>query len=193
MVSRSVATVLTLALVGLAAGCGASSSKPSAAPVAITTTTTPSQQGGVRRQPAAFLSCLKQHGVTFPSGGFGRQPGGSGGSPPTTTNPSFRPPSSGERQKRQAAFTACQKYALPGFRQGFGQGFGRGSGGRGRGQFARYAACMKSHGVTIDPGPGRLDLTSPKFKAAAKLCRSLLPTAGAGGPATGTTPSGTTG
>lgn len=190
MLLRPLATVLALALAGIAAGCGSSSSKPAAAPISITTTTpstttapTQQQANGFRggQLPAALVSCLKQHGVTFPTGGFGRR-GGGGGAQGAGPNPSFQLPSAAERQKRQAAFTACQKFAPPGFRRGFGRGFGGGGGGR----FGRYIACMRSHGVTIRPGGGQLDLTSPKFKAAAKQCRGLLPNAGAGTPPSGT-------
>jgi len=183
MVLRAVAACLTLALAGVAAGCGASSAKPAAAPTSITTAPQSGSGFRGRQLPAAFVACLKQQGVTFPSGGFRRPPGGSGGSPGTTTNPSFQRPSAAQRQRRQAAFAACRKFAP----QGFGQGFGRGSGGGGGGRFAQYVSCMKKHGVTIRPGgAGGLNLTSPKFKAAAKQCRSLLPTFGGGAPPTGT-------
>jgi hypothetical protein len=190
MVLRAVAACLTLALAGVAAGCGASSSKPVAAPTSITTAPSRSGSGFRSRQlPAAFLACLKQQGVTFPSGGFRRPQGGTGGASGTTTTPSFPRPTTAERQKRQAAFAACRKFAP----QGFGQGFGRGPAGAGGGRFAQYVSCMKKHGVTIRPGGGGggggggVNLASPKFQAAAKQCRSLLPTFGGGAPSTGTT------
>jgi hypothetical protein len=174
---RLLAPVAVIALAAVAAGCGASS-KPAAAPATTTTTTAASSTAARRQLPAAFLACLRQHGVTLPAGGFERPRGFGTGTRPQGTFPTTRPAPTPAQQKRRAAFTACRKYAPQGF------GFGRFGGARG-GQFTRYVACMKRHGTTIGPSAARVDLTSPKFRAAAKQCRALLPSTGAGAPATG--------
>jgi hypothetical protein len=192
MILKPVAVLAVLALSVLAAGCGGSSSKSSspASSTTATTATTPAlgQPGGGgagRAFPAAFTTCLKQHGVSLPTGGF-RRPPGAPGSPPAGTTPRNRPAATPARAKQRAAFAACRKFAP----QGFGAGFGRG---RGRGQFASYSACMKKQGITLGPG-AQVDLTSAKFKAAAKQCRSQLPAAangpGAAGPRAGSGGSG---
>ena len=71
------------------------------------------QQGQTARQ--AFVSCMKDHGVTVTGGGFGRGPGGPGGAgnggSTTTTTPEYA-----------AAFAAC-KALLPA-RGTFGPGGG---------------------------------------------------------------------
>lgn len=169
MTLKQVAALLVLALSVLAAGCGSSSSSTASSatsPATTSTPATPGQSGAAgssRTLPAAFIACLKQHGVTLPAGGFRRAPGGGGfqgapggnGTPPT---------------KRRTAVAACSKFA-PQSSLGFGQG--------GRGGFAAYSACMRRQGVTFGPG-AKVNLASPKFKAAAKQCKSLLPAAGTG-------------
>jgi hypothetical protein len=187
MTYRSLAVLALVPLALVAAGCGASSS-PKAAPAttaAIPSNAAPSgATGGDRALPAAFTTCLKQHGVTLPAGGFRRPPGlggfkrapGSNGTPPAGGPSTNRPPETPAQAKRRAAFTACSRFAPRG---GFGFGVGR----RG-GAFAAYAACMQKQGITF----GRrapVNLASPKFKAAAKQCKSLLPAAGTGGAGAG--------
>ena len=184
MTPKPVAALVVLALSVLAAGCGSSSSSTAPPATSPATTNAPATVGpagaaGSRRTlPAAFVSCLKQHGLTLPTGGFRRPPGGGGfqrapggnGTPPTGSSPTNRPAETPAQAKRRTAFAACGKFAPQG-----GFGFGRG----GRGGFAAYTACMRKQGVTFGPG-AKVNLTSPKFKAAAKQCKSLLPAAGTG-------------
>jgi hypothetical protein len=182
MILKPAAALTVLALSVLAAGCGSSSSASSTPSTVTTTPSTAGQAAGAgarRTLPAAFVACLKQHGVTLPTGGFRRPSGGGGfpgapganGAPPTTNRPAETP----AQAKRRTAFAACSKFAPQG-----GFGFGRG----GRGGFAAYTACMRKQGVTFGRG-AKVNLASPKFKAAAKKCKSLLPAAGAGGASPG--------
>ncbi len=184
MTLKPVAALAVLALSVLAAGCGSSSSStaaPATSPATANTPSTPGQSGATgsgRTLPTAFIACLKQHGVTLQAGGFRRAPGGGGfqgapggnGTPPTGAPPTNRPAATPAQAKRRTAFVACSKFAPQG-----GFGFGRG----GRGGFAAYTTCMRKQGVTFGPG-AKVNLASPKFKAAAKQCKSLLPATGTG-------------
>ena len=175
MVSRrSVLTVCALGaicLAVLAAGCGGGSSSNAAASASTTNGTTTTAPGGGGFNSAAFQAyrdCLSAHGVTLPA----RSPNGrQGGTPPTGT-----PPAGGGPQgrlgnltaKQQAAVTACQSKRPAG-----GRGFpgGNGNGGQANGAFAKYTACLKSHGVTF----GSTSPSSSAFKQATAACKSLLP------------------
>ncbi len=179
MVSRTrvyIAVVLgALCLAVVVAGCGGSSS--AAAPPASTTTgttTTPTPNGrGNAVAFQAFRECLTAHGVTLPA----RPAGGGGGQPPT----GGQPPPNGTRPaggrfrnltaKQQAALTACQ-----GKRPAGGFGGGNARGGPANPAFAKYTACLKSHGVTF----GSTASSSSAFAKATAACKSLLPTVNGG-------------
>lgn len=135
-----------------------------------TSSTGSTGQGGAQAAgTSAFQQCLRQHGVSLPSGrpSFGGtpSPGASfpagGGSPPGGFG-------TGAGSK---AFQACRKYAPAGF--GRGQ---RGAGGLS--SFAAFTSCMKQHGVTLTGGPGALSSLSSasgKTKKAFQKCRALMP------------------
>lgn len=164
----------------LAAGCGGGSGA-SAAPPSTTTGTTTTTPGGGGPNAAAFQAyrdCLSAHGVTLPA----RPPGGGGqgGTPPAGQ------PGAGAQgrfgnltAKQQAAMAACQSKRPTG-----GRGFGGGGANRGQANpaFAKYTACLKSHGVTF----GSTSPSSSTFTKATAACKSLLP-ASTGGSANGGT------
>src|SRR5258708_38735737 len=92
----------SLGILGLTAGaalvlgaCGGSSNPASSS---TTSPTTPTSAGAGGTQNAAFTTCLKDHGVTLPAGGF-RPPGGGQGTPGS------RPARSAAQQ---SAFAACR-------------------------------------------------------------------------------------
>jgi hypothetical protein len=150
--------LVVASIAALAAATGASASLTVATSRANVTAATPP------KLPAKFVACLKEHGVTLGAGGFGR-PGGFKPGTQGTKRPALTPAQIKARATRRAAFAVCSKYAPKGF------SFGRRGGSRG---FAAYTACLKKQDVTL----GKVSLTSAKFKAAAKLCKSLLPTTG---------------
>ena len=168
-------------LVLLAAGCGGGSGA-SAAPPSTTTGTTTTTPGGGGPNAAAFQAyrdCLSAHGVTLPA----RPPGGGQGGTPPTGQPGAGAGPQGRfgnlTAKQRAAMTACQSKRPAGAR-------GFGAGGANRGQtspaFAKYTACLKSHGVTF----GSTSPSSSTFTKATAACKSLLP-ASTGGSANGGT------
>jgi hypothetical protein len=169
---RSAAVVGAIGLAALAAGCGGGSGSNAAAPATTqtgtTTTTTPSNGGPNAAAFQAYRECLSAHGVTLPA----RPPGGQGGTPPAGgAGPQGR---FGQlTAKQQAAATACQSKRPAG-----GRGFGRGNanGGQANGAFAKYTACLKSHGVTF----GSTSPSSSAFKSATAACKSLLPATSGG-------------
>ena len=144
----------------------------------------------------AYRSCLQAHGVTFPTGGgfgggFGAGAGGAaagggaaaaGGTDTTgtTTTGSRTPGRFGGRPRtpaEQKALTACASLRPTG-----GGAFGGGGGGRSgfasSPAFAKFRACLQSHGVQAGSAPGPTSTTSSSAFAA---CRSLLPAGGFGG------------
>lgn len=174
------------------AGCGGSSSPSSAASATTTPTTT---KGSSSAQQSAFRECLSKQGVTLPAGLGNGGPGGNSappeGGPPTGGTPGGNPPGSlpgGDSAKFQKAMQACGNLAPAG-------GFG-GGGNRNRNPEAlkAYTSCLSDHGVTVPtttsgattsgttpggPGGGLGALRSdPKFAAANKVCRPLLPSFG---------------
>jgi hypothetical protein len=181
---RSCAVAMSAALV--LGACGGSSG--SAASSSTSTT-----GGGSNGQNSAFTACLKQHGVTLPAGGFGGNGAGPGGGGPprgaTGSLPNGSPPIGGSggrgpsisipgvsRQDLQAAFSACRS-KLPS---------GRFGGGANPQDLQAYTSCLGDHGVKVPtsgsgsqpggrPGLGALR-SDPKFAAANKTCRALLPT-----------------
>jgi hypothetical protein len=137
--------LLTAAVV---AGCGSSG--------------TPSSSSASASSGTSFSQCLKQHGVTLPSG-QARPSGGPGG---------------GGGGANASAIQACRQYAPA------GGGFGGAGGGSG-GSFANFTKCMKNHGVTLTgSGPAalqQLNRSSSKVQSALQACRSNLQPAGGGG------------
>ena len=193
----------------LLAACGGGSAKAGSATSSTTSTTTP----GGRFQSAAFTSCLKNHGVTLPAGAFGgrRARGGSGAAGSSGATGSSGASGSGRRgfgfggggpgisvpgvsaQKLQTAFAACRSDLPSGGRFGGGGGFGANAG-----AIKAYVSCLSDHGVKVPTttsgstpaGTGselRAVRNDPKFAAANKICRALLPARGT--TTTTTTPS----
>jgi hypothetical protein len=151
----------------------------SAAPAATQPASSNSGQGqssvGDSSAALQFSQCMRAHGVTaFPD----PSPGGGynfNASAVNVGSPAF-----------QAAQHACQKYFSAGTPTG--QVLTEDVD-----QLLRYAKCMRSHGVInfpdpavrsgLPPGfdfPPNMDLTSPAFLAADKVCHSLLPHGGEG-------------
>lgn len=177
------ATTGTLLGAGLA-GCGGDSNQAS---------TGASPGASVGRQAfTAYLSCLKDHGVTItlpsrragrngarpslrpsarpsgprPSGGFPTGFPGRGGFPDGGFLGGDQPPAGVTQKTWQAAQSACAAV-----RPSFGVG-GRGPGGS---AFAAYANCLKDHGVTASTGPERFDTADPEVAAAMAACAPLRP------------------
>jgi hypothetical protein len=185
-----IAAVLgAVALAVFAAGCGSSSNNAAAAAATTgtTTTTQTATTGGGGPNSAGFQAyrdCLTAHGVTPPARPGGGPPTGGGqpsanGTRPTGGGPQGR--FGNLTPKQQAAMTACQSKRPAG-------GFGGGRGGNANGgpqnpAFAKYTACLKSHGVTF----GSTSSSSPAFIKATAACKSLLPSATGGSVNGGTT------
>lgn len=168
MRSRSFRILALTAGAALVLGaCGGSSNPASSS---TTSPTTPTSAGAGGTQNAAFTTCLKDHGVTLPAGGFRPQGGGQG-------TPGSRPARSAAQQ---SAFAACRS-KLPS-----GGGFGGGANSQ---AFTAYLSCLGDHGVTIPTttsgstaggrgsGLGAVR-NDPKFASANKTCAPLLPTSG---------------
>jgi hypothetical protein len=154
----------------LAAGCGGGSSGSGVAQVASTSTDSNSSSGSSKGNPVAYAACMRSHGVPlFPDPD--RQGAISPGKAVNPNSPRFR--------KAQGA---CRSL-LPA---------GMGNTTAGRSQLSpqqqalllRYAKCMRSHGLPNFPDPtsrglalepDQVDTRSPRFQAANKICRSLLP------------------
>jgi hypothetical protein len=162
----------------LAAACGGSSAK-----AASTTSTTASTRAGAAGF-AAYRTCLGQHGINLPprtrgtggtgGGGFGGGGFGGGGFGGT--------PRSLPKGVTASQFAAAQKACASKLPAG---GSGRFGGGQ---AFQAYASCLRDHGVTISSVPRGTSPTTavgtprptfnrndPKFVAANKVCRALLP------------------
>ena len=163
------------ALVPVAAGCAALLLIAGCGPARSAAATAPSSASPARSSITAYLTCLRQHGVSVPAA----RP---------TVRPTARPgggfasPSSAMLKARQA----CAKLRPAG-----GLGFG---GGRFTAAFRAFRTCLASHGVTIPttrptapPSPpasgaprafrflNGLDPGNPKVAAAVKACQSKLP------------------
>jgi hypothetical protein len=183
---RTAAVLGAIGLAAGAAGCGGGSGG-SAAPASPTTGTTTTAPGGGGPNSAAFQAyraCLSAQGVTLP----GRPAGGQGGTPPAGQPPSTTgtPPAGAQGRfrnltaKQRQALTACQSKRPAGAR---GFGGGRARGGPANGAFAKYTACLKSHGVTF----GSTATSSSAFAKATAACKSLLPQSTGGSANGGTT------
>ncbi len=152
------ALVAALALV--AAGCGSSK----AAGTAASGTTTTASRSARARSTAfrAFRQCLQRQGVTLPRFGSRTRPPGAGSRP---RSGGFRPNLTPAQQR---AFAACRSTLGTG-------GFGFRPGGRGgtrSAAFARYTACLRSHGVTFGK-----TANAQTFQKAQKACAKYRPSA----------------
>ncbi|HEX6468922.1 MAG TPA: hypothetical protein VF069_07470 [Streptosporangiaceae bacterium] len=175
--------VRSLAVVALAGGllsvaaCGGGDGGAAAAPKTSAPTTGASKTGTPADPRAAFRQCLQQHGVTLPSrprpGATDRPTGRATGGP--TGRPTGRPRgplgglpslSAGQRQ----AFQACASLAPGGFAGGFGGGVDQSA-------LKAFQSCMSQHGVKMANAfrPGASRTADPKFAAAFRTCRALLP------------------
>ena len=188
-----------LCLAVLAAGCGGSGSTAAQGAASTTTgTTTPAAPGGGGGNGAAFQAfrdCLAKHGVTLPARPGGGRPGGGtppagGGQPPAGGG---QPPANGAppagggffgnlTAKQRQAMTACQSLR-PAGGGGFRGGGNAAGGGQSNPAFAKYTACLKSHGVTF----GSTSPSSSTFTKATAACKSLLPASTGGSVNGGTT------
>jgi hypothetical protein len=179
--AASVLGAIGLAVLALfAAGCGGGAGA-SAAPASSTSGTTTTTPGSGAPNTAAFQAyrdCLSAHGVTLPA----RPGGGQGGTPPAG-QPGAGAGAQGRfgnlTAKQQAAIAACQSKRPAGAR---GFGGGGANGGQANPAFAKYTACLKSHGVTF----GSTSPLSSTYTKATAACKSLLP-ASTGGSANGGT------
>jgi hypothetical protein len=147
---------------------------------------------GASKQPASrqdkafdgavkFAQCMREHGIDFPdpqrgANGLVRMMG------PKNLNPND--------PKLKSANSECQKF----LQAGGGPAPDAATQAKARDAFVKFAQCMRQHGVDIpDPkssgggltfqigGKGGLNPQSPKFKAADKVCHSLLGAIGPGG------------
>lgn len=166
----AVGAALTLAMA--LAACGSSNSSS-------TSTTTAAAQGARGPTPAQIQArvnlakCARAHGIDLPD------PGANGIYQAGTLRNILNQYG---QTKINSVLQACRQYLLEAFpnlaltpaqREQRLQAL------------TRFAACMRSHGVSgfPDPGagaaaikPGAIDPNSPVFKSAATSCRSLLPT-----------------
>jgi hypothetical protein len=160
-----IATALTAASAALVlAGCGKDSSSTAAAP------------GPGRGANAAYVQCLRRHGVNLPTAypsGFRRGPRPSGFPTRPTARPSgapggrypgfgMSPPPGVDQATWQKAQQACANLR-PTARPGTGYGV--------RHPDAAYRNCLRDHGVD----PGQLAGTDPKTSAALAACKVLSP------------------
>jgi len=155
---------------GAALALGACGGSSNAASSSTTSPTTPTSAGARGARSAAFTTCLKDHGVTLPAGGFRPRSGGQG-------TPGSRPALSAAQQ---SAFAACRSKLPNG---------GRFGGGANTQAFRAYLSCLGDHGVIVPTttsgstacGRGselRALRNQPKFASASKTCAPLLPTFG---------------
>ncbi|MGW5262672.1 hypothetical protein ACWEQG_16985 [Microbispora sp. NPDC004025] len=163
--------VAAAALAVTVAGCGGADD--TAASTTSTTSTTSTASTSTTADPrAAFTACLREHGVTLPSG----RPSGMPSAWPSG-RPSGRPGGGfgGFRSMDPAtskAFEACRSLMPQGGRGGFG-------GGNGADPQAMQAfrTCMKDNGAEL-PAGGRvrgLATADPKVAKAYDKCKVLLP------------------
>jgi hypothetical protein len=184
------ALLVTTACALAACGGGGGSAASTDTTATTTTSTTPAAGAANGANSAAFAkytACLKQNGVTLPSFGAGRPPGGADGggpgnpptgsvpAPPTGTNPPGGQggPGGFDSAKFQKASAACAKLRPAGTR-GFGGGFGRGNT-QNNAAFAAYRNCLTLHGVKITALRQGGAAPTAKVQKAMTACASLRP------------------
>jgi hypothetical protein len=176
----AVSAVLVLLAGLLLAACGGSSPNSSSSKNAAKAASGAGSRFGARG--AALRRCLQKNGITLPER-KGSQRGVPGAGGPLGTGgagASAAPklPTGVTRAQMQAALKECGGGQFP-------KG-GKAVAARGAQRFAKFAACMRKHGVTL-PQPNTtgkgpifntkgIDTTSASFKAAdAKCVRELAP------------------
>ncbi|MGC0316373.1 hypothetical protein [Kitasatospora acidiphila] len=180
---RTVGAAALLAVGLLLTGCSSSSSNTNAASASNSPSASASGSGAAGR--AAYMACLKDHGVTLPTGRPSGHPsgapggGGNGGGGPWGGGGSPDP-------ARQAAMQACASLRP----QGGGGGRGNG-GGLNSSAMQAFTSCLKDHGVTLPTSGGlrALNTADPNTAAAYKTCAPLLPARPSGSPSAGATDS----
>ncbi|MDP9284162.1 MAG: hypothetical protein M3P41_04295 [Actinomycetota bacterium] len=140
------ASVAALAIVASGCGSGGSSSASS------TTTATNPATGASTAALKSFQDCMASHGVKNFTPGAGRPSGGGGLS-----------------TAQQEAFRACRSKLPAGARPGGAPAGGNKS----NPAFAKYAACLKQHGVTLGASNDQ-----KAFAKASAACAKLAPAAG---------------
>ena len=179
---------IVLASIALAA-CGSSNTNSSNSSSSSTNSTSAATTGSATSR-TALATCLRQHGVTLPSGtpGAGNPPSGApaggSGSPPAGGPPSGFPGGGANNSKFRAALKAC------------GANFPQGrAGGVSRQSIQKYVTCVRQHGYNLrNPnfsGNGPIFpsnvRSNAKFQTASKACQSLLaPPQPSGGATTST-------
>jgi hypothetical protein len=183
---RLAPALAVVALSALTAACGggggSSSGTTTASSAAAGTTTTGA--AGFQAAFAAYRTCLSQHGVKLPTGGFRRPPSGTtGGTPPAgggfgggngapPSGQGFLPAGVSAATFQKAQQACASKRPTGGFRRGGGFGGGQIS----SSALAAFRSCMQSHGVTLSAQGGfRQAFTDAKGRKAFQTCRVLLP------------------
>jgi hypothetical protein len=170
-------------IAAIAAGCGGSNPS-SVASLPSTTGTTSTSQGGAKSAPrnnAAFVTCLRSHGLQASLGSAG----GTGGSRIVTFFGVAITGADPASPQFQAALNACRKY-LPG---GGPPALTPAQQAEARWAYTRFAACMRSHGVPGFPDPNgagffppgslqKIGPGSPTVTKAFRTCESLEPKVG---------------
>jgi hypothetical protein len=168
---RFAGAVAVSALAIVAAGCGGSSSPSAASATTTTTTTTTTGSGASTANRTAFNTCLAQHGVKLPARPAGGGGGGGNGQPPAGGPGGGGGGLANLSAAQRQAFTACRS-KLPG--GGFaGRGAGGAGGNASNPAFAKYTACLKSHGVTLGASNSQT-----AFAKASAACAKYRPAPG---------------
>jgi hypothetical protein len=171
-----IAGLMTVAALATACGTGSASSPPaqggSGSPAASA-----SSAGSTYRSDLAYAACIRGHGVPNfpdpkPNGGFD-----------ITTNP--------HNPQLQAAQRDCANLLPAGQQQQTTGHFSP----QQVAQLLKYARCMRSHGILNFPDPTSnglgamhgIDMNSPQFQSASRVCQPLMPAIGGNGngPVTG--------
>jgi len=169
-----------LGIASAAAGCGGSNAS-SVASLPSTTRATPSSSASSRPSTAALITCLRSHGLQASLGSAG----GTGGTRVVSLFGVAITDANPASPQFRAALGACRKY-LPG---GGPPAVTPAQQAARAKAMARFAACMRSHGVPGFPDPNgsgffppgsieKLDPTSPAMSRAFHSCESLQPNVG---------------
>jgi hypothetical protein len=176
---RTVGAAALLAAGLLLTGCSSSSSSTASSASTASDSPSASASGNGSAARAAYTACLKDHGVTLPTG----RPSGF-----PTDHPSGAPGNGGAwgggspDPARQAAMKACASLRPQGGGRGNGGGFNSSA-------MQAFTGCLKDHGVTLPTSGGlrALNTADPNTAAAYKTCAPLLPARPSGAPSAGST------